>query len=541
MAGAFLSSEWRIRSPFTPIEYQISARLQLIDAFPFDALKEGTMSGPVEPADQATIGSSVAAAQPESEYLGVSVDPLAQPFDGWIALADVVSDTSPTLADLMVALSDAARIAVEDQIPGLVESLMNRFGLSSAGYEGTVAELRANAIPLNAETAVRNLAASYALLSDEQTDIAEGIAESENGLADAVISEFRKTARLDEGDELFNTTLDAVKELYGTPQVLLEASCSLEQPSGLGVSPIYCAHLAHPNMKDRITAAEYTYGTSIESSFDGNIEHEGSVVHRGYRPDINEPHLQYFWSTIAPPVRSWAYTLHLNEGPKFRLRSMASAQEILMAHRDDIGKAVQSAVKNSSDRIEGLAKPTLQSLMGVAGAAAAIPFIHTLIPLAAAAAAAVVKFIVDKIVKATNGGNLTTWTIGHTVVTGSEWVPLSIFTLAHSGPPGLCRLTFDTTGKPQASDYAVYPDEFRRARFMLGWTNDPKAQFDPAYFGLVAKTGRPLAWREPWEDKSGFRILLPHTRIGSGAMYVTAVRADVRLGTLVPPPLVYER
>jgi hypothetical protein len=485
------------------------------------------MGGYVASAVQAASDLSMTALP--ADYSGASEDPLAQPVEGWVALAELVSDTAESLADLMVAVSDVARALVEERIPGLVESMAARFDLPRDAYEGIAAAFRATAIPLNTENALHKLALSYSLLQGDRSDLAALIESSDNGLADAVMSEFRGTERLANIDDYYQRSRDVLDQFRRGPDVPLEASCSLEQPSLLGAYPLYCARLAHPTMKDRISAAEYTYGTAITSSFDENIRQEGAVV-GGYRHDIDYPRVEYFWSTVTQGVMSRTYAIHVNEGPRFRFRGMKSAQEVLIAHRDDIAAAAQNAVNSSRDQIEERAPAVLESVMGAGAAAAAVPFVHTLIPLVAAVAGAVVKFIVGRVAKALNGGDLTTWTVGHTIVTGSEWVPLSVFTLSHSGPPALCRLTFDSAGKPQASDYDVYPDEYRRSRFMLGVTNDSSAHFDTGYFDVVAKRGRPLAWSDPSENNSGFRILLPHTRPGSGAVYVTAIRADVRPG-----------
>ena len=41
-----------------------------------------------------------------------------------------------------------------------------------------------------------------------------------------------------------------------------------------------------------------------------------------------------------------------------------------------------------------------------------------------------IGIVVDKIIGVMKGKNLTTWSIGHTVITDSKLVPLSIFTLS---------------------------------------------------------------------------------------------------------------
>jgi hypothetical protein len=47
-------------------------------------------------------------------------------FDGWLAFPDVVSDTNPDLADVMVAGAYVARATLKERIPSLVYCLRMR-------------------------------------------------------------------------------------------------------------------------------------------------------------------------------------------------------------------------------------------------------------------------------------------------------------------------------------------------------------------------------------------------------------------------------
>jgi len=484
------------------------------------------------------------ATRPEDVDSGVAVapsgsgdlaDPLQQPLEGWLTLADVVSEVSPSLADLMVVIADLAKVVAQEQMPGLLDWLVGQLQLSGDAYQGILNAIRANAFPLRAKVLVEELAAIYRGLPEDVTALIES---SPYGLADAVTAQFLKTDRVPRGDDQFRQCLEEYTYLGTPPQVLLKASCSLEQPSLLGPTeaPVDCASLAHPVLRDRVSVAEFTYGQLLADSFKGKVLEPGPVgdprkidlkQKTGYRKDIDALDVEFFWSSARPPVNSWSYTIHVTEGTQFQ-RASETAAKLLEDHRAKISSEVESRVKSASEEIKPLITPVLASI-GVA-ATVANPIMSGVAVLAAAAASGVVKFVVDKVIKGLRGSNLTTWTIGHTVVIGSEWVPLSVFTLAHAGTPNLCRLTTDAGGRPQASDYPYDQDLWRKARFMLGVTDDKATSFDHRYFAVVADKGRPLAWHDPRETRGGFRVLLPHTGINSTGKYVTAVRADIRLG-----------
>lgn len=470
-------------------------------------------------------------------------DPLQQPLEGWMTLADVVSDTAPGLADLMVVLANLARVAAEDQIGSWLDLVTARFELTGEMYTAIRNEIGANAFPLRADVLIAELAAIYEQLPGE---VVELIGRSPNGLSNAVMAQSLKSERLgnsDETAELYRELVDRVTELYTPADIVLEASCSIEHPDLLGDVPIECARLARRHLHDRLSVAEFAYGDSLRKSFTGKVHRPGPVGrgpvggptlktdpdHKdGYDPDINALRTRYFhrrWT--QPGVMSWVYTMHVTEGPQFQ-RAANAAAKMLEQHRTEISNEVRARVKSSTDQIKTLVAPTLTAL-GVT-AVAVTSVMHPLVPLAAAAASAVIKIVVDRIIKALKGSNLTTWSIGHTVVTDSDWVPLSIFTLSHDGPPNLCGLTAGDDAEPQLfSDYSD-SDVFGRARFMLGTTEEATGQFDHAYFDLVANANDPLAWHDPWKTRGGFRVLLPHSRTGSDAMYVSAVCADVRYG-----------
>ncbi|WGI32075.1 hypothetical protein QDT91_23190 [Mycolicibacterium aubagnense] len=462
------------------------------------------------------------------------VNPLQQPLEGWLTLADVVSEVSQEFAEFMLVVADLAMIVAQDAIPGLADSVASKLQISGEAYAGILNAIREHAFPLRPAVIAQQLAVAYSELPEEVTSVIEA---SPNGLADAAQAQFLATGRLADGDERFQDCVDRANELRQRPKVLLKASCSLEQPQFLGadVSPIYCANLAHSVVRDRISVAEFTYGQLLADSFKGKVFSTGPVgdpttidpkQKEGYRPTIDDLDVEYFWSTARPPINSWTYTIHLTAGTQFQ-RASTTAAKLLEDHRASISSEVHARVTSSSGDIDTVMAPILTAV-GI-GAAVVNPVMHVVVSLAAAAAAAVVTFIVDKVIKGLRGSNLTTWTIGHTVVTGTKWVPLSIFTVAHAGTPNLCCLT-DNGGVPRVSDYPYDQDIWRKARFMLGETDDAATTFNSDYFNLVADDGRPVAWHDPQDTNGGFRILLPHVQTDSTAKYISAVRADIRYG-----------
>jgi hypothetical protein len=315
--------------------------------------------------------------------------------------------------------------------------------------------------------------------------------------------------------------------------------------------PIDCARLANrvwPN--DLLGVGELSYGRTLRETFTGRVHAPGPVggsglnggvpvtidnEHRnGYDPGINDLRVKDFYRNWTQPgVNSWVYTLHVTDGYLQWANNVAAKQ--LEAHRDEITSKVREKATQAATEIAEDVAPRLQEALGVA-AITANNMLHPLVPLAAAAAAAVVGMVVDKVVSVLASKQLTTWSIGHTVVTDSRMVPLSIFTLSRSGDvTKLCKLATGNAGEPTLSRDYANSDVEEQARFMLGTTvlNEMSApRFDPRYFALVAEAGEPLAWHDPHKVRGGFRVLLPHSRPGSKAMYVSAVCADVRYGSI---------
>ena len=475
--------------------------------------------------------------------------PQQRPLEGWTVVADVVSDMAPGIAEFMVLLSNLARVTAEDHLGGLVEMAASRFGMSRQMYTALQNSLAESAFPLSADVLVDALVAAGGRLSPEEREFLT----APNGLADAVTALFRKSPRMGdygEIDELHSRLAEYVAALNAEGGVILEASCSMERPDHLGEVPIDCARLANSwKPHDLLGVAELNYGLTLRETFTGRVRKPGRAgggpaggglvmtdrEHKnGYDPGINDQRVEDFYRNWnVPGVNSWVYTLHVTDGYLQWANNVAAKQ--LEKHRDDITNAVREKVTKAATDIAKDVNPRIQTALGVSAITAGT-ILHPLVPLAAAVAAAVVGLVVDKFVSVLTSKQLTTWSIGHTVVTDSNMVPLSIFTLSRKGDETkLCKLATKKSGEPKLSRAYANSEVFERARFMLGTTalNEMDAgQFDPRYFQLVAEADKPLAWHDPHKTRGGFRVLLPHTRSGSKARYVSAVCADVRYGSV---------
>ena len=280
------------------------------------------------------------------------------------------------------------------------------------------------------------------------------------------------------------------------------------------------------------------------TGFQGVVTGKGSVGGSGgYRLDIDANLPDDFVRSFEPQEQGqgWVYALYLIEGT--RSKTVAKLVSMLPGQRRRLQEQIAKQVDRSKQRFE--------SVLLTLGIPASL--INPVVGLIAAAAQALVTVIVNQIVKRFSETSLTPWTIWHTVLMGSDRVPVSIFTIAgrDATTPPLCRLVKGTGGQWTADDkYAGYlAAEQGASRFMIGETAIPTGGIDAGWFDLAAQTGQPLAWQEPLQTRGGFRILLPHLdrsldawggerldkdrykklAAKSKKVYVSAIRADVHL------------
>jgi hypothetical protein len=308
------------------------------------------------------------------------------------------------------------------------------------------------------------------------------------------------------------------------------AACSLDLPSvlGNGKPPIYCARPGH-RFSNSLVALEWNYGGTMSTGFKGKVTGRGQVGEvadgGGYRDSIDDTHPNYYWDTLAVPSSGLAFALNLSEGRNCRWAYKVA--EVINGRRTEIRGIVGKQVQGARAEIDTLLT------------AAKLPafLLHPVVGLMVTAIQAVAQAVCAALVKTLSDKSLTTWTIWHTAVMSQRKVPISVFTLSLPGAdtPGLQYLKPDQDGSTEltASDnYPEYPVFMRQARFMIGESEPPYDQFNDALFDLTdrsAQPPQPLAWREPLETNSGFRILVPHRAPGTKASYVSALRVDVKL------------
>jgi hypothetical protein len=264
----------------------------------------------------------------------------------------------------------------------------------------------------------------------------------------------------------------------------------------------------------------------VITGFDGEVAGRGQVgvvtAGGGYRDSIEDVKPEYYWDTLHAPSSGLAFGLSLVEG-----RTWLWADKVARAldgQRANIERIIGREVQGAQARIDTLLT------------AAQFPAyaLHPAVGLMVTAARAVVKVISNFLVETLGDKNLTTWAIWHTAVMGQQRVPISVFTLSLPGKstPALqyIRPSQDhSAGFTASDDYGADPGYLDQARFMIGASELPDAEFDGGFFDLTESSRRPLTWRDPMKPNAGFRILVPHRAPGTKASYVSALRVDVRL------------
>ncbi len=450
----------------------------------------------------------------------------ALPFLGWLALADAVAQTEPGTAEMMTAAAYLAQSALEERLPELIRQLgdvLTGSGFSSGAVEGVGSALLANRLAFTPEALADELAGLYSDLGQEhRLRLRRGRGDGTLLLADAAIEGFLDSDLAGpEARSVYNDMAGRARR-YIKPHWW--ASCSLDLPAVLAQPPIHCAR---PGFKvgDRLVAREWTYRGRVLTGFDGQVAGRGPVglvtAGGGYRDSIDSPNPQYYWDTLNAPSSGLAFGLSLSEGRAWRWADKVAGA--LEGQRENIEAKVGQEVQGAQARINDLL------------AAAQLPayLLHPVIGLMVTAARAVVELISNFLVKSLGDKSLTSCAIWHTAVMGRRRVPISVFTLSlpgKSNPLHYVRSGQDHSARFTASDdYGADPGYLDRARFMIGASKPPDAEFDAGFFDLSERSGRPLAWRDPRKPNGGFRILVPHRAPGTKASYVSALRVDVGL------------
>lgn len=474
-------------------------------------------------------------------------------FTGWLAFADVLSEVNPEIADAMVAGAYVARATLEEHIPSLISDIGEELELPSSVVDGVAAALSAGTLELTANSAAE-------MLFDFET--VQVFQDGPNRFADIddAIHGFLKTRLVVPGRGAYNELVQQMKDHQpSTDFAHWKAACSLDLPSvlGNGQQPIYCVRPGHRELGTQLHACEYTYYPQAMAGFNGRVKGAGPVgVDGGYRKDpgldINDQLPDYFVRSFESntAAQGWVYALYLTEGS--RARTIAKLVARLPGQSERVGRMVAEQVTQSQQRLTTV-MTSLQIPKG---------FIDPLTSLIALAAKALVPLLVRELAKRFRESRLTPWTIWHTVLIGSERVPVSIFTLTGRDAaltPPLCRLVKGPGGEWSADDRydGSFAAEQGAARFMIGQTQIPTTGIDAEWFDVAARSGQPLAWQDPLESRGGFRVLLPHLERDLSAhddelhadryrklaakskpMYLSAVRADVHLDFEAAPGVV---
>jgi hypothetical protein len=515
---------------------------------------------PNEPADAAD--ATIAGDGTAVESVGSS-SIFAPALQGFLELADVVSDHAPDIAGLMVMGAHVVRAALEEEIEALVRDLGQALGLSRSGRHEFEAALRADSPAYTSQALAYQMSDAYSdLVGESSGSEPDDLTKFINDIITAFVDSPRVTMR--GGDEQYRNMTAEVDKITATgASPRWEAVGSLELPHILGgCTPIYCARRGHRWISGgtHLRAMELTYTAAMSNdSFVGRVHMAGQqVAHAGvgggYRDTLTEAFPPPFYGVIGKNdmgldtgLSGWSYGLHLVEGPGAQILTKLPA-------------ALSRQQRHAEAHIGALVQRSAQRVRGVLTAAnISLTVLNPLLGIIKAAADAVVGFIVHVLVKAWSEQHLSTWTIWHTALIGTKQVPISVFTLTgrDEASPKLRRLLGkNADGTPKTDDKYLgdfhNPEQELQARFLIGSSAPGPNLFDDRYFGEVAKIGRPLVWQEPLETGSGLRILLPHLdrpmdgtdRASSAAaakrgdegmaalakiMYVSAIRADVGL------------
>jgi len=429
----------------------------------------------------------------------------------------------------MTAAAYLAQSALEERLPDLIGplgQLLIASGFSSGAVDSVHSALLADRLAYTPVAVTNELAALYADLGEERQRLTGA---DPLQLVEAAIGGFLDSDRV--GPDARATYEDMAGRVTKTTRPRWRAACSLDLPSVLGTGklPIYCAQPGH-RFSNGLVALEWTYGDTLSTGFKGKVAGRGQVGEvtdgGGYRNSIDEARPNYYWDTLAVPSSGLAFALSLSEGRSWRWANKVA--EAIAGGRTEIRGIVGKQVQGARADIDTLLT------------AAKLPafLLHPIVGLMVTAAQAVAQAVCAALVKTLSDKSLTTWAIWHTAVMGQRKVPISVFTLSVPGAdttPGLQYLNphQDRSAELTASDnYPEYPVFMRQARFMIGASEPPYGEFNDALFDLTdrsAQPPQPLAWREPLETNSGFRILVPHRAPGTKASYVSALRVDVKL------------
>jgi hypothetical protein len=459
---------------------------------------------------------------PQTSQTSPSLPPSAMPFVGWNALAEMIEEASPGIAQLMYGAALLMQAAIEDTYPLIWDrtvSWLEDSGVSRSRLDDLHGFLFANRLPMTVDDLARDISDIFAEMSESDKSIVQrDTVSSVEGAAMAAFIEAQPSlaAQYQHALELLN----ANPREPGAPRWWV--TCSLEMPDvlGPGRESIYCSRPRHRS--DRVSVSERTYLGDLDRSLEQVGVMRGFVDPGRWRPTINEERVDGYWAHIAR-VNSFGFSLHVDVGwrRKFFDRISIAMEE----NRPLIDQSIRIALDTASTAAAA-------ALAAVAGPVSfvALPAMQ----IAASFARAFVDRLQVWLTRTLGDSTLTTWVIYQTVIIDDLGVPLTTFVLAR--PDGtlanLHQAVDMGTGSVGASKrYLNEPEFHRNARFMVGESAPPRDSFDDGLWDVAALSSPavPISWTTATTDNGGFRLILPHTSAECGAKYASAVRAETWL------------
>jgi len=495
-----------------------------------------------------------------AEDPGGQFSPLAEPFAGWMCLADCASDIAPGIGDVMRSAGLLARAAIEAQAPDLSRELTEVLAgprdewayvkadeaerLARPVVAATVHQmLEAGRLPLSVPVAARNLADSVRELdADERGLLGElgGVAASEFPAITSLTSaggyrDLTGQMLLSAGSRLASEAAGVAPPRPGTdPDGFFFAkagarwwlTASLELPDSMsGQHPVHCVRPEHRMAGDRIQITESTYqNLDVDDALLCRGVRAGEIS-SGYRGTLRDDEADMFADVVTAPMDYRSYVCRALIEPDSR--AVRSVSRIVASHRQQISGLVDSAAQVAVAAISAahpaavLAAPLVQLLANLVGP--------------------ITEHLVSALAQRTGPRSLPAWLISHTVVWANASTPLSVF-LLRCPDEEVRRMRLHgiraATGSGQTQISADYRDLpkvlYNHGRLMWGASRP-----DPALAGMPADLwsvvdgqgrpgghGEPVIWTQPEFDSRGFRVLVPQQ--GGNARYVTALRADIR-------------
>ena len=463
-----------------------------------------------------------------------SLPPSAVPFVGWNALAEVVEESHPGIAELMYGGALLMQAAIEDTYPFIWDRTLlwlEDSGVSQSRLDDLHDFLFGEWLPMTVDYLAGEISDTFSAMSDADRELVREDARSP--LEDAAMTAFlERQPSLAEAYRHARDLLEANPSVHGAPRWWV--TCSLEIPNvlGPGRESIYCSRPRRH--ADRVSVSERTYLSELDRSLEQTGVQRGYADPRWFRSTINEERVDGYWAHIAG-TRSFGFSLHLDVG--HRRKFFAQIAAALEENSPLIDESIRIALGTASTAAAA-------ALATVAGPVsfAALPAMQ----IAASFARAFLERLQLWLTKTLGDSTLTTWVIYQTVIIDASGVPLTTFVLTRpdGGVADLHQAIDMGTGSVGADiRYRNEPEFHRKARFMVGESTAPYGLFDDGLWDVAALASpvTPISWTTATTDNSGFRLVLPHTSQECDARYASAVRAETRFEVdpyLGPGPVV---